>query len=73
MNELTDKIFERLSLDISDRRGLKQEWERIDDDIMEEDVKPAWKRIIEDEVLKFNKIKWEEFKKELQIELHGTE
>ena len=31
--------------DLSDRRGLRQEWERIDDDIQDE-IKQEWALII---------------------------
>lgn len=39
------KIFELIS-DISDRRGLKQEWEQIDGDIQDEIIE-KWFNIIE--------------------------
>jgi hypothetical protein len=35
-----------IELDICDRRGLKHEWAEIDDDIVENDIKPAWVAII---------------------------
>ncbi len=41
-----DSIFEALSADISDRRGLKWEWSAIDPDVMEE-IKIAWRKIVE--------------------------
>ena len=30
------KIVEAIETDISDRKGLRQEWENIDDDVLEE-------------------------------------
>lgn len=47
MSELTAEqaakdLFEWLSSDISDRRGLKKEWRQIDDDVMNGDILPLW-------------------------------
>jgi len=36
---------EEIIFDLSDRRGLRQEWEQIDDDIVEE-IKEKWQEII---------------------------
>ncbi len=71
MEKLTTRIFGRLANDISDRRGLKQEWERIDPDTMA-DLKQTWSAIMVEEIVEFNKKEWETFKKELKIELHGS-
>jgi hypothetical protein len=44
------RIFNHLSDDISDRRGLKNEWQRIDYEIMDNELKPMWVKIISDEI-----------------------
>lgn len=36
---------EEIIFDLSDRRGLRQEWEQIDDDIVKE-IKKKWQEII---------------------------
>jgi hypothetical protein len=41
-----DTVFDKLSRDISDRRGLKWEWTRIDPEVIQE-IKDAWREIIE--------------------------
>lgn len=46
------KIIKRLSADIGDRRGLGDEWEQIDSKVMEEELVPAWTKIIAEEVAK---------------------
>lgn len=38
--------FDALSKDISDRRGLKLEWTKVDDEVMKEEIRPAWEAII---------------------------
>lgn len=43
-----ERIFARLSSDIADRRGLKWEWEKIDDDVKAE-ISKAWRAIVEGE------------------------
>ncbi len=45
MNIIT-KIVEEIVRDIESRRGLRQEWESIDEDIQDE-IKDTWKKIIE--------------------------
>lgn len=40
------KIVEEIIGDLTDRRGLRQEWEQIDTDI-QESIKQAWVDIIE--------------------------
>jgi hypothetical protein len=45
-DEEWDVIFNKLSLDISDRRGLKWEWNAIDPDVILE-IKDAWRDIVE--------------------------
>ncbi len=43
--ELAEQIVYRLILDITDRRGLSNEWGNIDEDIQEE-IKEEWVRLI---------------------------
>jgi hypothetical protein len=42
---MTDKQWEALCADIKDRRGLKWEWDRIDEDIKLE-IRKAWEKIL---------------------------
>jgi hypothetical protein len=42
-----EALFAALSEDINDRRGLKWEWRKIDEEVMSNEIKPAWRRIIE--------------------------
>ena len=46
MEDIIGKIIAEIEYDISDRRGLKQEWLQIDDDVKEE-IRDAWRAIIE--------------------------
>lgn len=41
----TDKAIDALIADICDRRGLKWEWEKIDDDVVQE-IRAAWRDIL---------------------------
>ncbi len=50
--EIAKRIVERLDTDISDRRGLKWEWDKIDSEVMDNELKPTWERIICEEVAK---------------------
>lgn len=43
--EQAEKIVENIVSDLTDRRGLKQEWWMIDEDIQKE-IKETWKEII---------------------------
>lgn len=44
-NELVEKILADIVADFTDRRGLRQEWENIDDQIRGE-IKDSWREII---------------------------
>jgi hypothetical protein len=46
--ELTpiETLFLALDADIRDRKGIGNEWEMIDGEIMLGEIKPAWERII---------------------------
>lgn len=46
-----DLIVKEIVKDISDRRGLKHEWEAIDEDIQNE-IKSKWRQIIYKELTK---------------------
>ena len=48
--QIADRIIKRLDADISDRRGLKWEWEKIDKEVMDDELKPRWKDIIIEEL-----------------------
>lgn len=39
------KIVKAIERDFSDRRGLRQEWEQIDDDI-KKDIRKTWRTIV---------------------------
>ncbi len=52
MSKLAKDIVAAIEYDFTDRRGLRQEWEGIDDDI-QQDIRDEWERII-DNVLKNN-------------------
>lgn len=41
-----DKIIDKLSEDILDRHTLKHIWREIDEDVMNEDIIPEWRKII---------------------------
>lgn len=41
------KIVKQIELDISDRKGLRQEWANIDEDVKEE-IRDEWFNIIRD-------------------------
>ncbi len=42
------KIFKALEVDILDRRGIKWEWEKIEREVVNQEIKPAWRKIIEE-------------------------
>lgn len=46
---LEEKIVFRIIRDFTDRRGLRQEWENIDDDIQEEIIE-TWINIVKKEL-----------------------
>lgn len=54
MQETIKNIIQDLENDILDRRGLKWEWHSIDPDIIENEIKPAWAKIIEKHLTKLN-------------------
>jgi hypothetical protein len=42
---LAEKVVAAIEDDLTDRRGLRQEWESIDDDT-QDDIRKAWARIV---------------------------
>lgn len=52
LNTAARRIFNKLSEDISDRRGLKQEWSAISPNVMKLEIRRAWEQIITEEVEK---------------------
>jgi hypothetical protein len=50
MEQKIINAVESIVQDLSDRRGLRQEWEQIDEDIQEE-IKQTWAVIIRESVL----------------------
>ena len=42
-------IVDRILADLTDRRGLRQEWEQIDPDVQDE-IKQAWIEIVKEEI-----------------------
>ena len=47
MNETAKIIVDRIILDLTDRRGLRQIWEQLDDEIQEE-IRAEWERFAKD-------------------------
>lgn len=43
-----DLAVNAIAQDINDRGGIKHEWQQIESDIIEEDILPTWKSIIEE-------------------------
>lgn len=48
---VADKIVCRLDADIRDRKGLKHEWSAIDQTVMNYELRPAWIKIIMEEMV----------------------
>lgn len=46
-----EKIVKAILADMTDRRGLRQEWEQIDEDIQAE-IKTTWTELVEKELSK---------------------
>lgn len=59
-NAVVARIFNRLDIDIRDRRGLKSAWTEIEDDVMNGELRPAWEHIIRQEIapIAFDRDKW---------------
>jgi hypothetical protein len=49
INQCASKIVEQIVADLSDRRGLRHEWDQIDDDIQAEIIS-QWTAIAEREI-----------------------
>ena len=74
--KIANRIIERLDVDISDRRGLKWEWGKIDEEVMDNELKPTWRQIITEELNGYRKLPEGEPPLELtpslRFELEGT-
>jgi hypothetical protein len=49
MRNVAKQIVEDILADLTNRRGLRQEWEQIDDDIQEEIIN-KWRTIVDMEI-----------------------
>lgn len=49
MSMTSSRIVNAIIKDLTDRSGLEQEWEMIDDDVRQE-IRSAWERLCEDEL-----------------------
>lgn len=47
--DLAQRVVDAIERDISDRRGLRQQWEKIDNDT-QDDIRDEWARIIREEL-----------------------
>lgn len=45
-----DRIIGKLFEDILDRHTIKHVWREIDEDVMDEDIVPEWRRIITEQI-----------------------
>lgn len=54
MNNLAKSVVEKILDDLTDRRGLRHEWERLDDDVKDE-IRQKWEEIVKDEARKLRK------------------
>jgi hypothetical protein len=50
-SKIADSIVAAILRDLKDRRGLKHEWSRIDEDIQFE-IEEAWKKIVLEGLIK---------------------
>lgn len=50
---LEQRIFDAIAADIRGRKGVGDEWEQIDEEVMKEEIRPTWEKIISDEIKKF--------------------
>ena len=46
MHSISSKIVDAIILDLTDRRGLRQEWYNIDSDTQQE-IRSEWERIVD--------------------------
>lgn len=52
INIVARRIFNKLSEDISDLRGLSQEWSSISPNVMKLEIRRSWEQIFTDEIEK---------------------
>jgi hypothetical protein len=50
---IVDRIVNRIISDLTDRSGLEDEWDQIDDTVQDE-IRDTWKSIVVDEISKSN-------------------
>lgn len=50
LEELADFLFTDIVTDIQGRSGLGNEWQQIDSDVMNNELKPAWMKIFQDAI-----------------------
>jgi uncharacterized lipoprotein YehR (DUF1307 family) len=50
--DVADKIVEEIIKDLNDRRGLRQEWDMLDEETVAE-IKADWKKIALDKIMGF--------------------
>jgi hypothetical protein len=53
VEDLISNIVDRIIEDLSDRRGLRQEWDMIDPEI-QQNIRAAWTSIVREEVRLYN-------------------
>ena len=51
VSEVAENIVSEIIKDLSDRRGLRHEWDRIDEDIQAE-IRTTWEQIVVREIQK---------------------
>ena len=52
LNVVARRIFNRLDVDISDRRGLGNEWDQISPNVKNVEIRRTWEQIITEEIEK---------------------
>ena len=52
LNIVARRIFNRLDVDISDRRGLGNEWDQISPNVKNVEIRRTWEQIITEEIEK---------------------
>jgi|SRR5712664_2263806 len=46
LEEKARELAREIGKDIADRRGLKWEWNKVDDDVKEQQIYPAWEKLL---------------------------
>lgn len=50
VDSTVQRILERLTTDIRDRHGLKHAWAAIPKEVMNTELRPAWERLLTEEI-----------------------